>query len=50
MIPSRSPAIFWNWFAGAFLVLACLASVFIYTALQPDPRPTDVTPAPLTAR
>ncbi len=44
MIPSRRPAIFWNWFAGAFLVLACLASVFIYKALQPGVRPLDAVP------
>jgi hypothetical protein len=44
MIPSRRPAIFWNWFVGAFLVVACLASVFIYKAMQPDPRPLDMVP------
>ena len=30
--------------AGAFLVLACLASVFIYKALQPGVRPLDAVP------
>ena len=30
---TRRIAIYWNWFAGAFLVLACLASVFIVRAM-----------------
>jgi hypothetical protein len=49
MIPSRRPTMFWNWFAGAFLGLACLASVFIVKAMQPVSRPLDVAPASATS-